>query len=113
MAVTRGAPNEGGSKQTVASTPTTTNATPTSATSLFGSSPPKDVAAPSKNLKRKANDADLKVIDIDVMPDLTLVVGTPSHPRPEGLPRQQGLIQKREHRLDEDDERPLGRERAV
>jgi hypothetical protein len=39
------------------------------------------VAAPSKNLKRKANDANLKVIDIDVMPDLTLVVGTPSHPK--------------------------------
>jgi hypothetical protein len=80
MAVTRGALNDGGSKQTAASTPTTTTATPTSATSLFGSGPPKDVAAPSKKLKRKANDPNLQVVCIDAMHDLCLIVGTPDSP---------------------------------
>jgi hypothetical protein len=80
MAVTREALSEGGSKQTVASTPTTNIATPTGVTSLFGSSPPKDVAAPSKNLKRKANDPKLQVVCIDTMHDLCLIVGTPDSP---------------------------------
>ncbi|KAF2036086.1 hypothetical protein EK21DRAFT_52800 [Setomelanomma holmii] len=69
------------SQQNDAATPTKSHTTRANAASIFGSGlSPVAVPPASTNLKRKANDPELQVIDIDATPDLTLIVGTPSHP---------------------------------
>jgi len=47
---------------------------------LFGGGESKKESAPVKDLKRKFTDPNLEMVDIDKMPDLTLIVGSPGSP---------------------------------
>jgi hypothetical protein len=57
------------------------SAPPTSDNSLFGDGPAKTGDDAPTSLKRKITDPNLEVITIDAMNDLTLIVGTPAHPK--------------------------------
>jgi hypothetical protein len=81
MVVTRDTSASSGSQPSNTLTQASTSSPATPYSSLFGTGIAGTGNDAPVNLKRKITDPNLEVIKIDAMHDLTLIVGTPAHPK--------------------------------